>query len=98
MVDRQEQKPVMDNNQCDKYSLVDFSLEEVEEEIRLEKIRQSSLKFSWEYLSQLLRRNLMVCFLCDNFFFCNFKISKIVDFKNFFFLICRILKGNSARS
>ncbi|EFO25253.2 hypothetical protein LOAG_03232 [Loa loa] len=59
IVERQEQKPVMGDTQCDKYNLVDFSLEEVEEEIRLEKIRQTSLKFSWDYLSQLLRRNLM---------------------------------------
>ncbi|CAG9539052.1 unnamed protein product [Cercopithifilaria johnstoni] len=59
IVEREEEKPVTDNAQSDKYSLVDFSLEEVEEEIRLEKIRQTSLKFSWDYLSQLLRRNLM---------------------------------------
>lgn len=85
MVDRQEQKPVMDNNQCDKYSLVDFSLEEVEEEIRLEKIRQSSLKFSWEYLSQLLRRNLMVCFLCDNFFSATSRFRKLWTLRTFFF-------------
>ncbi|VIO92212.1 Uncharacterized protein BM_BM10041 [Brugia malayi] len=59
IMERQEQKPVMNSAQCDKYSAVDLSLEEVEEEIRLEKIRQTSLKFSWDYLSQLLRRNLM---------------------------------------
>lgn len=65
IMERQEQKPVMNSAQCDKYSAVDLSLEEVEEEIRLEKIRQTSLKFSWDYLSQLLRRNLMVGFFCD---------------------------------
>ncbi|VDK82985.1 unnamed protein product [Litomosoides sigmodontis] len=54
VTEKQEQ---VDNAKCD--NLVDFSLEEVEEEIRLEKIRQTSLKFSWDYLSQLLRRNLM---------------------------------------
>ncbi|VDM09024.1 unnamed protein product, partial [Wuchereria bancrofti] len=59
IMERQERKPVMNSTQCDKYSPVDFNLEEVEEEIRLEKIRQTSLKFSWDYLSQLLRRNLM---------------------------------------
>ncbi|KAM3722504.1 Mediator of RNA polymerase II transcription subunit [Dirofilaria immitis] len=59
IVEREEQKPVMDSNQSGNYNLVDFSLEEVEEEIRLEKIRQTSVKFSWDYLSQLLRRNLM---------------------------------------
>uniref|UniRef100_A0A915PRT2 Mediator complex subunit 1 n=1 Tax=Setaria digitata TaxID=48799 RepID=A0A915PRT2_9BILA len=59
IVERQEQKPVVDGVQRTKYSLDDFSLEEVEEEIRLGKIRQTSLKFSWDYLSQLLRRNLM---------------------------------------
>lgn len=61
IVEMQEQKPVVDSSHCDKYNPVGFSLEEVEEEIRLEKIRQSSLRFSWDYLSQLLRRNLMVC-------------------------------------
>uniref|UniRef100_A0A158Q7D2 Mediator of RNA polymerase II transcription subunit 1 n=1 Tax=Elaeophora elaphi TaxID=1147741 RepID=A0A158Q7D2_9BILA len=59
IVERQEQKPIMDNTQCNKYSLVDFNLEDVEEEIRLEKIRQTSVRFSWDNLSQLLRRNLM---------------------------------------
>lgn len=62
VMEKQEQ---MDNTQCN--NLVDFSLEEVEEEIRLEKIRQTSLKFSWDYLSQLLRRNLMVRFHCNIF-------------------------------
>ncbi|OZC06566.1 hypothetical protein X798_06447 [Onchocerca flexuosa] len=59
IVERQEQKPVVDGAQSGNYNLVNFNLEEVEEEIRLEKIRQTSVKFSWDYLSQLLRRNLM---------------------------------------
>ncbi|VDK66532.1 unnamed protein product [Onchocerca ochengi] len=59
IVERQEQKPVVDSTQSGNYNLVNFNLEEVEEEIRLEKIRQASVKFSWDYLSQLLRRNLM---------------------------------------
>ncbi|VDN04162.1 unnamed protein product [Thelazia callipaeda] len=57
--ERQEQKLVVGGKRSRKNYTDDISLEEVEEEIRLEKIRQTSTKFTWDYFSQLLRRNLM---------------------------------------
>ncbi|MFH4982856.1 hypothetical protein AB6A40_009565 [Gnathostoma spinigerum] len=51
-----DEKSTVENN-C--FSFGEFDLKKIDDEIRMEKIRQAASKHSWDYFGQFLRKNLM---------------------------------------